>query len=609
MIFGLVAVVVIIAAGGGIDIARAVSMKTRLASALDAAALAVGTQLDLDEEELEDMAQKYFDANYPDSALGDTFDVDLEQNGEKISLSVTGTVDTLLLKIININQFDLNITNEVTRSANNIEVSLVLDVTNSMSGQRLADLKVAAKDMVDLIVQDVQTPYYTKMAIVPYSNAVNVSSTYADSVRGSIAGPKTITAAAWQTGTAKNITGITKGNNAVVTAVGHGFVTGDKIWISGVSGMTQINNRPFIVGTVPSADTFQIRTINDTNNINTSSYDNYSSSANDFARKCVVPTVGVSCQVKVTSYGHGFANGDHVVVSGVSGMTEINTGTNATWVVSQADSDGFVLDGTMPSGTNPFYQDYVSGGNAYCTVQGCAYLRFRNPGNNYKVFPISTCVSERDGDEAFTDAAPSTASLGRNYHAASPMASTTNPCTTPTITPLSTNKTTLKSQVDALAAGGSSGGHVGIAWGWYLLSPNFGSLWPASAPAAYGEDHLFKILVLMTDGEYNSSYCNGVIAQDSTSGSGSSNDHINCNGPKGHSYVQSDALCDAMKASGKDVIVYTVGFDVYNSTNAQNLVADCATDSEHAYYPNTGAELKAAFQLIAQEISQLRLSE
>ena len=218
MIFGLVAVVVIIAAGGGIDIARAVSMKTRLASALDAAALAVGTQLDLDEEELEDMAQKYFDANYPDSALGDTFDVDLEQNGEKISLSVTGTVDTLLLKIININQFDLNITNEVTRSANNIEVSLVLDVTNSMSGQRLADLKVAAKDMVDLIVQDVQTPYYTKMAIVPYSNAVNVSSTYADSVRGSIVGPKTITDAAWQTGTAKNITGITKGNNAVVTA-------------------------------------------------------------------------------------------------------------------------------------------------------------------------------------------------------------------------------------------------------------------------------------------------------------------------------------------------------------------------------------------------------
>ena len=164
---------------------------------------------------------------------------------------------------------------------------------------------------------------------------------------------------------------------------------------------------------------------------------------------------------------------------------------------------------------------------------------------------------------------------------------------TPTITPLSANKTTLKAQVDALAAVGSTGGHIGIAWGWYLISPNFAYLFPTeSKAAAYGTDHLFKVVVLMTDGEYNSSYCNGVISQDSTSGSGSLNDHMNCNAPNGHAYVQSDALCDAMKADGKDVIVYTVGFDVYNSTNAQNL-----------------AELKTTFQLIAQEISQLRLSQ
>jgi hypothetical protein len=35
----------------------------------------------------------------------------------------------------------------------------------------------------------------------------------------------------------------------------------------------------------------------------------------------------------------------------------------------------------------------------------------------------------------------------------------------------------------------------------------------------------------------------------------------------------------------------------------------CATDAEHAYFPSTGGELKTAFQLIAQEISQLRLSQ
>lgn len=610
MIFGLVAVTVIMAGGAGIDVARAVSMKTRLSSALDAAALAVGTQLDMDENELEAMAQKYFDANYPDAALGDTFDVQLVQNGEKISLSVTGTVETTLLKIISINQFDLSVSNEVTRSANNIEVALVLDVTNSMSGQRIADLKVAANDMVDMIVQDVQTPYYTKMAIVPYNNAINVSAAYADSVRGAIAGPKTITGAAWQTGANINISGVTKANPGVVTtAAAHGLVAGNKIWISSVSGMTQLNNKPYIVGTVPTTTTFQLKDYNGTN-LNTTGYSTYSTSGSDIARRCVVATAGVNgCEVQVTSAGHGFVNNNYVVISGVAGMTQINTGTNSTWQVHEVLGDTFVLSGSMPSGTSTAYSAYTSGGLAYCTVQGCQYLRFTNANAGTKVFPISNCVSERTTNP-FTDDAPSTTLLGRVYHAASPMASTTNPCMTPTITPLSADKTTLHAQVAALTAGGSTGGHIGIAWGWYLVSPNFGSLWPAaSAPAPYGEDHLFKIVILMTDGEYNSSYCNGVISQDSTSGSGSSNDHMNCNAPNGHAYVQSAALCTAMKADGKDVIVYTVGFDVVNSVNAQNLVSQCATDGEHAYYPNTGAELKTAFQLIAQEISQLRLSQ
>ncbi len=63
---------------------------------------------------------------------------------------------------------------------------------------------------------------------------------------------KTITAAAWQvSGCSKTITagaaGVTKANPAVVTATAHGLVGGDKIWISGVTGMTQLNNKPYIV--------------------------------------------------------------------------------------------------------------------------------------------------------------------------------------------------------------------------------------------------------------------------------------------------------------------------------------------------------------------------
>jgi hypothetical protein len=312
--------------------------------------------------------------------------------------------------------------------------------------------------------------------------------------------------------------------------------------------------------------------------------------------------------VQITAPAHGFSNGDWVHIKGAGGMTQVNSATNTAWQITEVTANTFVLPGTMPSGTSPAYNPYTGSGWAHCTVQACDYLRFTNANNTIKVFPISTCVSERPGANAYTDAAPSTTLLGRVYPAASPMGSTTNPCLTPVIAPLSDNKTQLKSSVDALAAGGSTGGHIGIAWAWYLLSPNFSYLFPSvSKPAAYGTDHLYKVLILMTDGEYNSSYCTGVISQDSTSGSGSANDHINCDAPNGHAYEQSDELCDAIKAAG--IIVYTVGFNVNSSVNAQNLVANCATSMDHAYYPDTGAELKTTFQLIAQEISELRLSQ
>jgi len=516
------------------------------------------------------------------------------------------------LKIININQFDLNVTNEVTRSANNLEVALALDITGSMKGQPLTDLKTAAKDMVDMIVQDVQTPYYTKLAIAPYAASVNVGG-YATSIRGAIIGPKTITGAAWQkpwpdgTTMSKNISGASKANPGVITATAHGLVAGEKIWISGVSGMTQLNNHAYIVGTVLTANTFQLKKFDNTNLNTSTGYSTYSSSG--IIRKCVVTTVGVDgCEVQVTSVGHGFANNDYLVISGVVGMTQINTGNNATWQISGVTTDTFNLASSNPSGSAA-YSAYTSGGNAYCTVQGCEWLRFTSGGGPVRVFPISTCASERTAD-AFTDVSPTTSPLHRTYPAASPMASSTNPCVGQTILPLSTDKAALKAQIDSFAAAGSTAGHLGVAWAWYLVSPNFGSLWPASsAPAAYGTDHLFKVVVLMTDGAFNTGYCNGVISQDSTSGSGSANDHINCNSPNGSAFTQAQTLCTNMKAPGNDVIVYTVGFNVGSDPNAQLIMNQCATDAEHAYFPETGAELKMAFQLIAQEISQLRLSQ
>ena len=76
--------------------------------------------------------------------------------------------------------------------------------------------------------------------------------------------------------TADTITGITQANPGVVTANGHGYSNGDRVIISGVAGMTQVNGVTFRVAGV-TANTFQLTNAQTGSNINTSSYGAYTS--------------------------------------------------------------------------------------------------------------------------------------------------------------------------------------------------------------------------------------------------------------------------------------------------------------------------------------------
>lgn len=75
------------------------------------------------------------------------------------------------------------------------------------------------------------------------------------------------------TQTAQNITGITKANPAVVTYSGSDtYANGDRVIISGVAGMTQVNNREFTVANVNTgANTFEL------SGVNSSAYGTYTS--------------------------------------------------------------------------------------------------------------------------------------------------------------------------------------------------------------------------------------------------------------------------------------------------------------------------------------------
>jgi len=279
--------------------------------------------------------------------------------------------------------------------------------------------------------------------------------------------------------------------------------------------------------------------------------------------------------------------------------------------VIKVDSNAFSIDVVGPAVP---VSSYSHGGAVQCLEYGCQKYLFTNNDGNLRVYDASSCVSERVGDEAYTDAAASSAKVAFSYVGTTQVSS--GGCMTTTLTPLTTNRTTLHDQIDDFKAEGGTAGQIGVGWGWYMVSPRIGSIFSAAnRPAAYGTPRLLKVVIIMTDGEFNAVYYNGVRARDSGSGGGSNDRWINHDSNNGSPFLQAVRMCSAMRAQG--ILVYTVGFDVSGSTDrtpnvvdtAREVMQSCATSPDYVYLPQTGASLKTAFAAIGRSISQLRISK
>lgn len=585
-----------------VDLGRISLQRRQMQDALDAATLMAARSTATTDADLDKIGDAAFVAEIDGLNLGltgkdSTFKAGTDNH---ILGSATATLKPIIANLWTNKDFTVTATSDVVRSSKNLEVAVVLDITGSMSGSRITDLKTGASDLVDIIVKDVQTPFYSKVAIVPYSNSVNVGA-YADAVRGPVP-VRSITGAAWAASAAKTITGVSKADDAVFTSNNHGFAVGDTLYITGLNGVANLtaNNNKFYVIKDKTNNTFTLDGFKTSDNSSWwSSSSGYTSGGT--ATKCT--TAGCSLVI-TTNPAHGFISGDQIAFAGMQGLTALN-GTKQT-ITSLSTT-------TFDTGVyGPGKSAYTSGGTATCdtsTNPGCTNFVFTNASNYQVTRQLSSCVSERVDGEVYTDAAPSTVFTGRVYPAPK---NSGNECLSAdaAIMPLSTDRTALKAKINSLTIGGSTAGQIGFAWGWYMVSPNFGYLWPNASqrPAAYKTKDLMKVVVLMTDGAFNTPYCKGVIAKNATNGSGSNDDHINCNATNGNPFAQTKKMCDEMKKAAYDLTIFTVGFDV-DDNDAKDVLNYCATDKDRAFFPATGSELKTAFKSIAQEISSLRIAK
>ncbi len=402
MMFGLMALGLFLSAGVAIDFSRISHVKTRLAAAADAAALAGGRALldgRLSNAEIEALAARVFTANI-DSGRGtvnETFAapaIQVNRGQGVISIDVSASVPMTIMKVAGFNTVDIPISAATKFDQRDVELSMALDLTGSMGGQKIRDLKSATKDMIDILLPNGGTPNKVRIAFAPYSSGVNAGSF------------------AWAA--------------------------------TGQSTHTCTYERE--------------------------GFDNLGEQAP--------------------------GPGDYLKVRGDSG-----------------------------------------------------------------VHPWATCPSS------------------------SP------------VVPLSSDKAMLKSTVDGYTTGGSTAGHLGTQWAWYLVSPEWAGVFGGDPAAAYNDGRTIKAVVLMTDGIFN------------TVGGANYGD-FSTQGRQSRDWTED--MCAQMRS--RSIRVYTVGFaldDIGNSglrDQVRDMLRNCAGQSDRFFNAEDGQQLRAAFASIAQQLNNLRLT-
>lgn len=484
VLFGMMAIPLITLVGAAIDYGRAIHRQEAMQRIIDSATIAGLNEYRTSKDAAKAQARilAYVDAGLKNSGLtrkvGNNGDVTVSNASVDTITSgaapqLASEINTIVLGIIGIESLSVKAETKVAVAAEKpkgtkaLELSVVLDLSGSMQGQKMTDMKAAAQDFLDIVMPNDELGANRRVGLVPFSTRVNAGQ-FASAATG-LAPTKMI-----QTSTTTEYV----------------FSTNSFNWLKKSDCGTQVRQTTANSNlTSTQAQAYCVANFN------------YSAQQNKYYTPAVV-----SQQVPVYS--------------------------------------------------------------------------------NRKLYE---CVTERQGTNAYTDVSPSTSPVGwyspssgenSQYSSTGKCMMTPSDSYTsvefPVIKELTTDKQSLKDHIATFRTFGNTAGHLATAWSWYMLSPEWNSMWPSTAQVtSYDDTETVKAAVIMTDGEYNNS-------QTVTSSS-----------------AQALALCNNMKAKG--IRVYTIGFDMTTTSAAADLLRQCASQNSY-YFPYDGTALRAAFLEIGDSL-------
>lgn len=171
IIFGLILLTLMIMMGGlAVDLMRHERTRTELQQTLDRSVLAASSLRQT--LPAEGVVRDYFDKAGLSRYLS-SVTVDEGLNYRTVTADAAADTEPFFMHMMGIDKFEAAGASIAEQRISNIEISLVLDISGSMSGSRINNLRPAAKEFIDTVIASSE-PGLITVSIIPYNSQVNL---------------------------------------------------------------------------------------------------------------------------------------------------------------------------------------------------------------------------------------------------------------------------------------------------------------------------------------------------------------------------------------------------------------------------------------------------
>lgn len=188
--FGLILFALCLFVGAAVDFARWTNAHNQTSGAIDAAVLAGGRALLVSNspEEAQAAAQTYFHENLDGRSdiLDNEVVFEVLENNSAFAGTSTSYIRPAFLSFAGLKRLPLTVYSRAVLPRQPLDISVMLDVTGSMGmpASKIADLKIAAADLVNIMLPANQTNDLVRIALVPFAEGVRLPASMNQLARG-----------------------------------------------------------------------------------------------------------------------------------------------------------------------------------------------------------------------------------------------------------------------------------------------------------------------------------------------------------------------------------------------------------------------------------------